>query len=85
MRPTKLLAGFAGLILMLSLGTAHAYDVEFDYNGDGVVDQADLDILTENFGSGEGDEGFDSRFDHDGDGFVGGTDIILAHAAIRLN
>lgn len=84
MRLTELFTGFAGIALMLSLsvGVSHAYDLEFDYNEDGVVNQADLDILGENLGLGEGDAGFDSRFDHDGDGIVGGTDVLLSHRAV---
>ena len=81
---TKPLTGIAGiaLMLLLSVGVAYAYDAEFDYNGDGVVDQADLDILNAHLGLGEGDPDYDSGFDHDGDGFIGGTDLLLAHQAV---
>jgi hypothetical protein len=85
MRLTKLFAGLAGMTLMLSVGAASAYDAEFDYNNDGVVDQADIDILNSHFGYGEGDEGYVAAFDHDGDGMVGGTDVVQALAAVDGN
>ena len=67
-------------------GTAvQAYDAEFDYNADGVVDEADLDLLASAFNTAEGDPDFDPIFDHDGDGFVGGSDVVLAQSAANAD
>lgn len=85
MRLTQFIAGIAGMALMLSVGAASAYDVEFDYNADGAVDQADIDIIQAHFGYGEGDEGYVATFDHDDDGMVGGTDVVAALAAAADN
>ena len=85
MRLTKWIAGLAGMVLMLSVGAASAYDAEFDYNADGAVDQADLDMLGDHLGAGEGEDGYDAAFDHDDDGFIGGTDVVAAQAAFREN
>ena len=73
------------MIFMLSVGNASAYDAEFDYNGDGAVDQADLDLLGDRVGAGEGDDLYDATFDHDDDGLIGGTDVVAAHQAVREN
>jgi len=83
MRIQKFLAGAAAISLMLCGASAYAYDAEFDYNGDGVNDEGDLELITDAFNTGEGDPGFDSAFDHDGDGFIGGADILAAQEALR--
>ncbi len=46
-----------------------------DVNGDGVVDQADLDLVTAAFGTREGDPLFDPQADLNGDGVIGLEDI----------
>lgn len=79
---TAIVAGLAAISFVLSAGAGSAYDGEFDYNGDGSVDQADLDILSDHLGLAVADDAYYARFDHDGDGFVGGTDLLLAQAAV---
>jgi hypothetical protein len=61
---------------VLCATTAVAYDADFDYNGDGVVDQLDIDMLAEHFMSAEGDEDYDPIFDHDGNGLIAGADWV---------
>jgi len=53
----------------------------FDLNGDGIVDQKDVDIVVDHFGFSQGDSGYDPRYDFDGDGTVSGGDIgtIVSH------
>ncbi len=82
MRLTNLLAACLLAALVASAGSAAAYDPEFDYNADGVVDQADIDLLMAHLGLGEADPEFDPTFDHDGDGYIGGTDVALAFGAV---
>lgn len=76
-----LIAAGAATSLVLCGATAQAYDAEFDYNGDGSNDAADLELISDAFNTTEGDPGFDPIFDHDGDGYIGGSDLILAQAA----
>jgi hypothetical protein len=77
----KTLIGAAATSLVMLCGaSAQAADAEFDYNGDGAVDAADMELIKAAFNSAEGDEDFNPIFDHDGDGFVGGSDIALAQA-----
>lgn len=49
-----------------------------DVNRDGVVDDADLDILTEAFGSSPGDPKWDAEYDLNDDGIVDMRDIATA-------
>ena len=76
-----LIAGVAVAGLAICGVSAQAYDAEFDYNGDGAVDAADVALITAAMNSAEGDADFDPMFDHDWDGFVGGADIVLAQEA----
>ena len=46
-----------------------------DVNGDGVIDQADLDLATEAFGRSQGDPLFVPAADLNGDGVVGLDDL----------
>ena len=84
-RIQKFMAGAAAISLMLCGTSAHAYDAEFDYNGDGANDAADLALINAAFNTGEGSPDFNPIFDHDGDGFVGGTDILIAQEALRVD
>jgi hypothetical protein len=77
--------GLVTASLILAGGSAFAYDAEFDYNGDGSVDETDVEIIKASFNATEGDEDFDPIFDHDGDGFVGGSDIAATLAAAANN
>lgn len=83
MRQILLMTGFVVAAFVLVVGGAQAYDAEFDYNADGTVDQADVDLIQAAFGSAEGDADFDPAFDHDQDGFVTGADVVLAVAAVN--
>ncbi len=49
--------------------------VRGDINGDGVVDEADLDAMTALFGLSEGDPGFDPKADLNSDGTIGLADV----------
>lgn len=52
-----------------------------DFNQDQVINQADLDLLTNYITNGATsyeDAGFDARFDLNGDLFVDGSDVTLA-------
>ena len=54
----------------------------FDLNGDGIVDQKDVDIVVEHFGEVEGvHPNFDPRYDFDGSGNINSIDIgiIISH------
>jgi hypothetical protein len=53
-----------------------------DYNNDGLVDQADMDLLSGAFNSGEGSDGYSGVFDHNSDGVVNGLDVT-AHLSLR--
>ncbi len=46
-----------------------------DINGDGVVNEADLNAMTPLFGLSEGDPGFDPNADLNGDGTIGLADV----------
>jgi hypothetical protein len=70
------------MALLLCVSSASAYDTEFDYNADGVVDDLDIELIVAAFNTMEGTDGFDPAFDHDGDGMVGSTDISIAYAAL---
>ena len=83
-RAHTLLMGTASMMLTLCVGSAQAYDAEFDYNNDGVVDATDTTLITAAFNTGEGDDEFSSLFDHDGDGYITMSDISLALAAVSV-
>lgn len=59
----------AGVVLFASAAFA-ADDCDTDYNGDGVTDAADIEILQAALGSLEGDEAFVAQADHNGDGEI---------------
>ena len=50
---------------------------EYDLNGDGCVNAADVDVLAAAFGSQVGDPNYDLRCDFNTDGLVDGTDYNL--------
>ena len=84
-RVRRFFVAAAATSLVLCGASAQAYDAEFDYNGDGNNDAADLELITDAFNTTEGDPGFDPIFDHDGDGFIGGSDLARAQAATDGN
>ncbi|MCH8821775.1 hypothetical protein IID23_04640 [Patescibacteria group bacterium] len=53
----------------------------FDLNGDGIVDQKDIDLVVEHFGFVKGDSTYDPRYDFDGSGNINTLDIgiIISH------
>jgi len=68
-------------IVCLQSGSALAGDCDldinacdFDFNGDGTVDDVDAEMLRAAFGSGPGDPEYSDVFDADADGVVGGSD-----------
>ena len=81
----RLLISVTTTALLLCGGASFAYDAEFDYNTDGVVDEADTAMITAAFNTSEGEADFDPIFDHDGDGMVGGSDVSLAYEAASSN
>jgi len=59
----------------LTAAEALSTPVRGDVNGDVVVDQADLDLMTAAFGSRQGDPLFVPEADLDGDGVIGLEDL----------
>lgn len=59
----------------LTAAEALSTSVRGDANGDGVVDQADLDLMTAAFGGRQGDPLFVPEADLDGDGVIGLEDL----------
>jgi hypothetical protein len=59
----------------LTAAEALSTPVRGDVNGDGVVDQADLDLMTAAFGSRQGDPLFVPEAELDGDGVIGLEDL----------
>lgn len=53
----------------------------YDLNGDGVVNQKDIDIVVAHFGAVVGDSNFDPRYDFDNSGSINVVDvgIIVSH------
>ena len=62
----------AGLLLAAPAALAAAPG---DYNGDGVVDDADKAIIFAAQGAAEGDADFVAAADHDGDGVISLVDV----------
>lgn len=81
----RILIGAISMALLLFVSSASAYDAEFDYNADGVVDDADIELIVAAFNTLEGYADFNPIFDHDGDGLVGSSDISMAYAALAGN
>ena len=48
-----------------------------DFNGDGVVDNADYVLFVAAFGTSSGDEGFDAQMDLNGDGTINTADFLI--------
>lgn len=64
-------------IVLISVAATAAEPPDCDYNGDQIVDQADLDMINAAFNSQEGDVEYSPAFDHDGDGYITGSDIAV--------
>lgn len=66
----------AAMLLLLFVGpaAAGAADGDFDFNGDGSVDDADAALLQDAMGSEPGDPTYSEIFDADEDGLIAGTD-----------
>ena len=63
-------------------GAGDACDADYDNNG--VVDEADFDIIAAAFGSVAGEEAFVAAADHDGDGVIAGVDLGI-HRGLAAN
>lgn len=50
------------------------YDAQFDFNGDGRIDETDLQLFLTAFGSSTGDPAYNAQFDFNNDGSVGDSD-----------
>lgn len=61
-------------------GVAMASDADYDNNG--VVDEADCELVVAAFGSGEGDADYLAAADHDGDGVIAGADLTYCQSQI---
>lgn len=48
----------------------------YDFDGDGVVDEDDAEIVADHFNQTEGDPGYDPKYDLNGDGAITAYDII---------
>jgi hypothetical protein len=65
-----------GSLVLLASGTASAdVSCETDFNGDGVTNEADFEILKSQMGATEDHEGYWPAVDLDGDGQVGLSDL----------
>ena len=71
-RRIALLLAALGLVLLSAGG---AFAAEGDFNGDGVVDGSDQQILLDAVGSVAGDENFVAGGDADGDGVITLQDV----------
>jgi hypothetical protein len=63
--------------LGLVLAAPAALAAEGDYNNDGVIDDADQQILMDAMNTAAGDDGFVEGGDHDGDGAISLNDVAL--------
>jgi hypothetical protein len=63
-------------------GVFRIHVLQGDANRDGVVDDADLELINASFGLCEGDPGFDPLVDLNSDGCVDGTDGNVVTAAL---
>lgn len=74
-------AAWSLIVALLALpglgGCPRAEEPEGDVNGDGVLDQGDLDEVTALFGTSTGDTNFDPAADLDGDGTIGLADLQI--------
>lgn len=57
------------------VGSASAQSCQTDFDGNGVTDEADFEILRAHFGAIEGDETYSAAVDLDGDGEIGLGDL----------
>ncbi len=73
-----------GMVSPLSVPTNVTTSVPGDVNGDGLVTQADVDLVSGVLGMRYGDPGFDARADLDGDGIVTFADLGLVLSSLRL-
>jgi len=70
--------GLVAIGVTLLAGTAFAQgSCETDYNGDGITNEADVEIFRSALGTQDGDEGFFSAADLDGDGAVTASDYAI--------
>ena len=58
-------------------GVSAGVPCDTDFNGDGMIDEADLEILKTHIGSTDEDEDYAPAVDLDGDGVVGLMDFNL--------
>ncbi|MBW2500352.1 MAG: hypothetical protein JRF61_23975 [Deltaproteobacteria bacterium] len=71
-------SGLLALSLMLFASAGFAQDsCATDFNGDGVTDEADVEIFQGTLGKQAGDEGFVAAADLDGDGTVTSADYAI--------
>ena len=74
--------------LLLVCGVAFAWasaasaNCEADYNGDGAVDQTDVQIFQSVLGTQDGDSDYFPAADHDGDGRVSALDYAYVLACL---
>lgn len=67
---------FAGLVMLgLLLAAPAALAADGDYNGDGVCDAADSQIIQDIQGSVAGDGNYIAAADYDGDGVISLVDL----------
>ena len=56
------------------------WDPQYDLNGDGVIDQADVDLITAHFNCRTGDACYVAAYDFNGDGVISLPDIVALEA-----
>jgi hypothetical protein len=65
-----------GSLVLLGSGAASAsVSCETDFNGDGVTNETDFEILKSQMGATDDQEGYSPAVDLDGDGQVGLSDL----------
>lgn len=67
----------AALVLVAAGANAEASCQQVDFNGDGVVDEADVEIFKTSLGKSAGQEGYIAAADLDGSGSVTTADYGL--------
>ena len=66
-----------GSFVFLASGIASAGSCDTDFNGDGVTNESDFDILKAVIGSSEGGEGYSPVVDLNGDGEIDLVDLTV--------
>ena len=67
--------GMTGIFASTAAYTGEVYDVKYDLNGNGEIDDADLNIFLQAYGSSTGDANYNSDADFDNSGTIDYDDL----------